>query len=84
MSDPGEGDLLICSARGCRQAAVWALRWNNPRLHAPQRRKSWLACADHRESLAEFLSCRGFLRETVPAAEAADEVAGGTAREAAG
>jgi hypothetical protein len=83
VSDPGDGDLLICSARGCRQCAVWILRWNNPRLHAPQRRKSWSACAEHRESLAEFLSRRGFLRETIPAT-AVPEVAGGTAREAAG
>ena len=26
---------LMCSARGCRATAVWALRWNNPRLHPP-------------------------------------------------
>jgi hypothetical protein len=29
----------------------------------------WLACDEHRVSLAEFLSVRGFLKETVPAAE---------------
>jgi hypothetical protein len=39
-------------------------------LHPPQKRKIWLACPDHRPSLADFLSLRGFLRETVPAAEA--------------
>jgi hypothetical protein len=57
---------LVCSARGCRSAANWALRWNNPRLHEPQRRKTWLACAEHRDSLGAFLQLRGFLRETVP------------------
>jgi len=57
---------LQCSAKGCRTAAVWALRWNNPKLHPPERRKTWLACATHRESLGGFLSARGFLREVDP------------------
>jgi len=57
---------LICSARGCRATATWALRWNNPRLHTPERRKTWLACPDHREHLSEFLSVRGFLKEIEP------------------
>jgi hypothetical protein len=69
---PGEADRLICSARGCRREAAWSLRWNNPRLHRPERRKTWLACPDHRDRLADFLSLRGFLRETVPAAGPAD------------
>jgi hypothetical protein len=45
-------------------AAVWVLAWNNPKLHDPERRKTWLACEQHRESLSEFLAARGFLRET--------------------
>ncbi len=60
---------LTCSARGCRATAVWALRWNNPRLHPPERRKTWLACADHRDELERFLGVRGFLRETLAAAD---------------
>jgi hypothetical protein len=60
-------EILFCSAKGCRAPAEWALRWNNPKLHAPQRRKTWLACAEHRESLGDFLSARGFLREVTPA-----------------
>jgi hypothetical protein len=55
-----------CSARGCQQAAVWALRWNNPKLHTPERRKTWVACDEHREHLAGFLDLRGFLREIEP------------------
>jgi hypothetical protein len=39
------------------------LRWNNPKLHLPERRKTWLACDDHRERLSEFLDARKFLRE---------------------
>lgn len=59
-------DHLVCSARGCRAAAVWALRWNNPKLHAPERRKTWLACEGHRDDLERFLGVRGFLREVGP------------------
>jgi hypothetical protein len=57
---------VICSARDCGNPAVWALRWNNPKLHPPERRKTWAACDLHRESLADFLGRRGFLRETEP------------------
>ena len=60
---------LICSAKGCGQPAVWALRWNNPKIHPPERRKTWLACDDHKESLSDFLDRRGFLR----AVESADD-----------
>lgn len=56
-------DELVCSAKGCRASAVWALRWNNPRIHDEQRRKTWLACEDHREHLSTFLGARSFLRE---------------------
>lgn len=55
-----------CSRRGCRAPADWALVWNNPKLHTPDRRKVWVACDEHREYLANFLGMRGFLRETVP------------------
>lgn len=54
----------MCSSRRCVAPAVWALKWNNPRLHEPERRKTWLACDEHREHLTSFLSMRGFMRET--------------------
>ena len=60
---------LRCSAKGCRADAVYGLLWNNPKLHTPDRRKTWLACEQHRESLGAFLSVRGFLRDTVPVGE---------------
>jgi hypothetical protein len=56
----------LCSAKGCKQPAVHELRWNNPKLHTPDRRKVWLACEEHRESLADFLGARGFLKEVAP------------------
>ena len=54
---------LTCSAKACRQPATWALLWNNPKIHSPERRKTWLACDEHRASLSDFLDRRGFLRE---------------------
>ena len=60
------GESLTCSARGCRAPAEWALRWNNPRLHTADRRKTWLACEEHRGSLGDFLNRRGFLRAVEP------------------
>src|SRR5690606_23923626 len=56
-----DDDGLVCSAKGCREAAGWVLAWNNPKLHAPERRKTWLACDEHREHLSTFLGVRGFL-----------------------
>lgn len=56
----------VCSAKGCRTPAAWALLWNNPKIHTAERRKTWLACDEHREHLGGFLSARGFLRETEP------------------
>ncbi|MEU2082013.1 hypothetical protein ABZ569_08965 [Streptomyces albus] len=69
-TSPSEGpETPICSAKGCRAAAVWVLAWNNPKLHTPDRRKTWLACEEHREHLATFLGVRGFLKDTVPLAD---------------
>ncbi len=64
QQDPPE--TLTCSARGCRNDAAWELRWNNPKLHDEERRKVWLACDEHRDSLGDFLTARSFLRDVVP------------------
>lgn len=56
-------DVPRCSARGCTSAAAFALLWNNPKIHPPERRKTWLACAEHRLALTDFLGARGFMRE---------------------
>ncbi|MGN6087823.1 MAG: hypothetical protein ACTHNT_00890 [Actinomycetales bacterium] len=55
----------ICSSKGCANAAAWVLAWNNPRVHHPDRLKTWAACDDHRESLSDFLAARGFLKQVV-------------------
>jgi hypothetical protein len=54
-------DQPRCSAKGCREPAVEDLRWRNPRLHDSGRVKHWLACPEHAEKLADFLSARDFL-----------------------
>jgi hypothetical protein len=58
-----------CSAKGCRAPAAWAVRWRNPKIHGPERRKIWLACDDHREYLSDFLARRGFPCDVVPLAD---------------
>ena len=60
---PTGPDGLVCSAKGCRAPAGFDLQWNNPKIHTPDRRKHWLACAEHREQLRSFLASRGFLRD---------------------
>lgn len=69
MSPDEDAPTPVCSGKGCRAPGVWALVWNNPRLHAPDRRKVWLACDDHREHLTTFLAARSFLIEVIPRTE---------------
>ena len=68
---PRRADLR-CSARSCRSQASSALLWNNPKLHTTERLKVWLACEEHVVPLSEFLSIRGFLRDTVTVEELTD------------
>jgi hypothetical protein len=63
----------VCSAKGCRTPAIWVLAWNNPKLHSPGRRKTWLACEEHREHLSSFLDLRGFLKDVVRLTEWTEE-----------
>jgi len=63
--DAERGEVPVCSGKGCRAPAVWALVWNNPKIHTPERRKVWLACDDHRAHLVTFLEARSFLREVL-------------------
>lgn len=57
---------VVCSRRGCQMPASWRLLWNNPRIHTPERRKTWLACCDHREWLEDYLASRSLLKEVLP------------------
>ena len=61
-----ELEEVVCSAKGCRAAARHVLVWNNPKVHTPDREKTWVACDEHRGSLSEHLDVRGFLRRVDP------------------
>ncbi len=65
-AQPDDAQPPVCSAKGCRSAALHVLVWNNPRLHTPGREKTWVACNEHLDSLAGFLDVRGFLRRVDP------------------
>lgn len=69
QDSPTPADELVCSGKGCRAEAVWAVLWRNPKIHTPERRKVWLACDDHRDHLENFLDLRGFRIGTVPVDE---------------
>lgn len=58
-----------CSRAGCGSEADWAIRWRNPKIHAEDRRKIWLACEEHVGYLREFLAARSFPLDVVPVTE---------------
>lgn len=49
-----------CSRAGCHEAAAWSVHWRNPRIHGPERVKTWLACDEHRDYLRDYLAARAF------------------------
>jgi hypothetical protein len=57
--------VATCSRKACRSAASWQLLWNNPKIHTPERRKTWLACDEHRGWLEDYLQTRGLWKETL-------------------
>ncbi|MFQ3314367.1 MAG: hypothetical protein ACI9SV_000475, partial [Aquiluna sp.] len=40
--------------------ATWLISWRNPKVHSPDRVKSWAACDEHRSYLVDYLSARDF------------------------
>lgn len=56
FGDPG----IRCSAAGCTRDAAFRVNWRNPRIHGAERVKVWLACEEHRDTLADYLGTRGF------------------------
>jgi hypothetical protein len=62
----GGPEVPTCSRAGCREAASWRIDWRNPRIHAVDRRKTWLACDEHVDFLRGFLASRDFPLEVGP------------------
>ncbi|HCX84469.1 MAG TPA: hypothetical protein DHV14_04890 [Micrococcales bacterium] len=60
LDSPTGQDVVVCSAKGCRATAVWAIGWRNPRIHDGGRRKVWTACPEHLDHLQRFLEARSF------------------------
>ncbi len=61
-----DSEQVRCSAKGCASPAVHVLVWNNPKVHTPDREKTWVACDVHRPTLGEHLDVRGFLIRVDP------------------
>lgn len=58
-----------CSRAGCRTTATHQVVWRNPRIHAADREKIWLACDEHVGFLHDYLAARDFpvtVREGLP------------------
>lgn len=49
-----------CSRVSCTEAPSSAIAWRNPRIHPPERTKTWLACDTHTSFLRDFLAARDF------------------------
>jgi hypothetical protein len=56
----GSDAAVQCSSAGCAADAAWRVNWRNPRIHTADRVKVWLACGEHRATLADYLGTRGF------------------------
>jgi hypothetical protein len=63
-----------CSRAGCHAAAAWNVNWRNPRIHAIDRVKIWLACDEHRDYLREYLAARDFPVVVTPLGETVELV----------
>ncbi|UYO95686.1 hypothetical protein OED01_08640 [Microbacterium sp. M28] len=51
---------LECSRAACRSTATHRIVWRNPRIHAADREKIWLACDEHVGFLSDYLRARDF------------------------
>ena len=49
-----------CSRAGCRSEPAWRVHWRNPKIHDPDRLKTWLSCGEHRAFFEDYLGQRGF------------------------
>jgi len=58
---PGASAPAIrCSRSACTQKPEWEIQWRNPKIHAADRVKVWLSCAEHRAYFIGYLEQRNF------------------------
>jgi hypothetical protein len=62
----GAADEPVCSRAGCHALPSTMVVWRNPRIHAADRRKIWLACDEHVTYLRDYLAARDFPVTTEP------------------
>jgi hypothetical protein len=55
---------VVCSRAGCQLVALFKINWRNPKIHGPERIKTWLACQEHLDYLIDYLSTRDFYLDT--------------------
>lgn len=72
MSAESDDHSAQCSRAGCRAPAAWRIEWRNPKIHAADRRKTWVACDEHRDFLHDYLAARDFPVSVSPLARAAE------------
>ena len=53
-------EMIKCSRAGCEAEAGFQIEWRNPKIHGEDRVKIWVACADHRDFLVDYLQTRSF------------------------
>ena len=63
------GEDYECSRAACRNRATHQVIWRNPRIHAEDRQKIWLACDAHLPVLRAFLEDRSFPVNVVAAGD---------------
>nr|WP_264786433.1 acetone carboxylase [Aquiluna sp. KACHI24] len=55
-----------CSRAGCTNQATSLIFWRNPKVHSPDREKTWGACGEHEAYLIDYLSARSFFLRREP------------------
>lgn len=73
LGGPDEAPARTCSRAGCPAEAVHRVEWRNPRIHGPERVKTWLACEEHVDYLRAFVAERGFPVRVRSLADPVDE-----------
>lgn len=64
LGDFSQLAYVKCSRKGCQASATAEVLWNNPKVHTPDRLKSWAACPEHVVYLQDFLVARSFWKQT--------------------
>ena len=59
--------MKVCSRTECNSQVAWFVLWNNPKLHSPDKIKTWGSCNEHLDYFISYLTIRGFFLRKEPA-----------------